>query len=274
MLKSIHGRDWKPRQLARVEAVADGRDDIVIRDGYVSANERDSYVAACDCYVSLHRSEGLGLTMAEAIACGKPVVATRYSGNLEFMDEGNSYLVPYSLVEVPPSWWAHQPGAAWAEPDIDAAAGLMRRVWEHPDEARVLGERARDVLLERFSPLRTSAYVEERLDDLRTRGAINVRASRHDARPAILEVSQEVARDVGARLAEERGALPTSLVRRFLRRGLWPYLADQQRVDTAVLDAVTSLHRSIQALELRVYELERSRPGDEIDAPRRDSTPQ
>ena len=68
VLKSIHGRDWKPRQFARVEAVAEGRDDIVIRDGYVSANERDSYVAACDCYVSLHRSEGLGLTMAEAMA--------------------------------------------------------------------------------------------------------------------------------------------------------------------------------------------------------------
>jgi glycosyltransferase involved in cell wall biosynthesis len=76
VLKSVHGRDWKPRQLARVEALGVGREDILMRDGYVSANERDSYIAACDCYVSLHRSEGLGLTMAEAIACGKPVVAT------------------------------------------------------------------------------------------------------------------------------------------------------------------------------------------------------
>ena len=50
----------------------------------LSAN---SYVAGCDCYVSLHRSEGFGLTMAEAMACGKPVIATGYSGNLEFMTE-------------------------------------------------------------------------------------------------------------------------------------------------------------------------------------------
>ena len=110
VLKSIHGLDWKPRQLARVEALADGREDILTRDGYVSAHERDSYIAACDCYVSLHRSEGLGLTMAEAIACGKPVIATGYSGNLEFMDEASSYLVPYDLVEVPPTWWAHRTG--------------------------------------------------------------------------------------------------------------------------------------------------------------------
>ena len=74
--------------------------------------------------------------MAEAIACGKPVVATGYSGNLEFMDEASGYLVPYDLVEVPPTWWAHEPGATWAEPDVDAAAELMRRVWEHPEEAQ------------------------------------------------------------------------------------------------------------------------------------------
>ena len=159
VLKSIHGRDWKPRQFARVEAVAEGRDDIVIRDGYVSANERDSYVAACDCYVSLHRSEGLGLTMAEAMALGKPVIASGYSGNLEFMSDANSYLVPYDLVEVPSSWWAHAPGATWAEPDVDAAAALMTRAWEQADEARALGDRARVGLLGRFSPLRTAEFM-------------------------------------------------------------------------------------------------------------------
>jgi glycosyltransferase involved in cell wall biosynthesis len=273
VLKSIHGRDWKPRQLARVETLAHGRDDVVIRDGYVSSSERDSYVAACDCYVSLHRSEGLGLTMAEAMALGKPVIATGYSGNLEFMSEANSYLVPYDLLEVPSSWWAYAPGATWAEPDIDAAADLMRRAWEHPDESRALGQRARDPLLERFSPFRTVEFIEGRLKKVRTRGAISARASIHDARPAILEASQELAKDVGASLAEARGALPTSLVRRVLRRALWPYFKDRERVDTAVLDAVTALHRSIQALEQRVHQLEGSRRQYEKEAATRCSTP-
>ena len=58
-------------------------------------------MASADAYVSLHRAEGYGLTMAEAMMLGKPVIATGYSGNLEFMDEDNSVLVPYSKVRIP-----------------------------------------------------------------------------------------------------------------------------------------------------------------------------
>jgi len=254
LLKSVHGRDWKPRQLARVEALAKGRDDILLRDGYVSANERDSYVAACDCYVSLHRSEGLGLTMAEAIGCGKPVIATGYSGNLEFMDEDSSYLVPYDLVEVPESWWAHAPGATWAEPDLDVAARLMRQAWEHPDEARALGRQGQSELLERFSPRRTADFARGRLEELRTSGAIAARTGGYDARPAILDASLAIAGDPGASLTEGHGT--SSLVRRFLRRALWPHFRQQQRVDASVLEAVIALERSVQSLERRVLELE------------------
>jgi glycosyltransferase involved in cell wall biosynthesis len=258
VLKSIHGRDWKPHQYARLRALADGREDIVLRDGYVSASERDSYIAGCDCYVSLHRSEGLGLTMAEAMALGKPVIATGYSGNLEFMNDANSYLVPYDLVEVPASWWAYEPGATWAEPDVDAAARLMRRVWERQDDAGRLGQRAREELLERFSPSRTADFVARVLDDPNTRGAIAARASIHDARPEIVTASHELDAGLGSSLAGGDGASPTSLVRSFLRRALWPQLEEQRRVDSAVLEAVSSLQRSIEDVGRRIERLERS----------------
>ena len=55
----------------------------------------------CDAYASLHRAEGFGLTIADAMALGKPVVATGYSGNLEFMTDANGYLVPSTLVSDP-----------------------------------------------------------------------------------------------------------------------------------------------------------------------------
>jgi glycosyltransferase involved in cell wall biosynthesis len=256
VLKSVHGRDWKPRQFDSVAAVAGGREDIVFRDGYVSAEERDSYVSACDCYISLHRSEGLGLTMAEALACAKPVIATGYSGNLEFMSERNSLLVPYRLVNVPESWWAHAPGATWAEPDIDAAAALMRRVWEHRDEAHALGLAARDEILESFPPVRTAAFVSRRLNDARARGAVSARASAHDSRPAILEATRLLAaKGLGDSLTRP-GPRPVSLVRRLAQRALWPYLEDERRFDLAVLDALTALHRSVEALERRVLKLE------------------
>ena len=76
---------------------AEGRADIHVIDRSLTAEEKDALMAACDCYVSLHRSEGFGLTMAEAMAIGKPVIATRYSGNVDFMNDENSLLVDYEI---------------------------------------------------------------------------------------------------------------------------------------------------------------------------------
>ena len=260
VLKSIHGPDWRPEQFAEVAALADGRADVLLRDGYVTEDDRDAYVAACDCYVSLHRSEGLGLTLAEAMASGKPVIATGYSGNLEFMREHESLLVPFRLVDVPESWWAHAPGAVWAEPDVGAAARLMRRVWEHPEEARAMGRAGRVAIVERFPLQRTAAFIGDRLADARTSGAVSARTSRHDPRPAILDASRSLDEAGTAdRLAAGPRARPTAVVRRLLRRALWPYLEDQRRFELAVLDALQALHRSVDDLEQRVVGLESRR---------------
>jgi glycosyltransferase involved in cell wall biosynthesis len=262
VLKSVNGRQRKPGLLEDLERAAQNRPDVLLIDRYATREENRAIMASCDCYVSLHRSEGLGLTMAEAMVHGKPVIATGYSGNLEFMDESNSYLVPYELADVPTNWWAYAPGATWAEPDVDAAARVMRHVWEHQDEARAIGERARDDIVQRFPLRRTADFLDGRLEDLRARGTMAAHASGHDARPAIVEASQALAEDVGASL-EGRSTRPTSFVSTLLRRAFWPYLAEQRRVDTIVVDAAISLQRSIEDLERRVSKLERPPHGDE-----------
>src|SRR5665811_1018703 len=91
--------------------------------------------AASDVYKrqSLHRSEGLGLTMAEAMAWGKPVIATGYSGNLDFMTEENSFLVPWTPAQIPVDADPYPAGGTWADPDLDAAARLMRSVVAEPE---------------------------------------------------------------------------------------------------------------------------------------------
>jgi hypothetical protein len=94
------------------------------------------FLATCDCFVSLHRAEGLGLPMLEAITFARPVIATAYSGNMQFMDGESSYLVPYELVPIPEGEWGFSAGATWAEPDVAAAASHLRRVYEKQDEAR------------------------------------------------------------------------------------------------------------------------------------------
>jgi glycosyltransferase involved in cell wall biosynthesis len=101
----------------------------------------------------LHRSEGFGLTMAEAMLLGKPVIATGYSGNLDFMTADTSLLVDYERVPITlepsapggsgPDLPTYPRGSFWAEPSVDQTAELMRWVYEHPDQARALGHRAR-----------------------------------------------------------------------------------------------------------------------------------
>jgi glycosyltransferase involved in cell wall biosynthesis len=238
VLKSINGRERKPRSLEELESLTEGRPDIHIRDGYVAAAEKEALTAACDCFVSLHRSEGFGLTMAEAMSYGKPVIATGYSGNLEFMDEDNSYLVPYRLTAVPADWWAYSPGAVWADPDIEAAADIMRRVVDDPEEARARGARGRDEMLERLSLQRTADFISTRLDASRTPGT-----GPAVARRPILLASQELAKGVGGSLGTGRQRRPTGFARRLLLRALWPQLAEQHRFDSEVLDAMTRAER-------------------------------
>jgi glycosyltransferase involved in cell wall biosynthesis len=156
------------RPLAEEEVLwaAHGRRDIRIVDRSLSGEERDRLMSACDCYVSLHRAEGFGLTLAEAMAIGKPVIATGYSGNLDFMNSENSYLVDYEISLVGPDCEIYPADGEWAEPNVEHAAELMRRVVERPEEATALGARAREDIARELSPQTTGAAMRRRLEEL------------------------------------------------------------------------------------------------------------
>lgn len=116
-----------------------------------------------DCYVSLHRSEGFGLTLAEAMSFGKPVIATGYSGNMDFMSAETSLLVGYTLVPVKDPWGPYRSGYVWAEPDLEQAAESMRWVVEHREAAKQIGERARVSVRRMLDPAVIGRRVAERL---------------------------------------------------------------------------------------------------------------
>jgi len=123
-------------------------------------------LAASDCYVSLHRSEGLGLPMAEAMYLGKPVIATAYGGNMDFMTLNNSLLVKYKLVELERDYGPYEKRAVWAEPDIKHASELMRWAYENIDEAKAVGERGSEDVKQRMNPLMTSREIRARLEQI------------------------------------------------------------------------------------------------------------
>ena len=168
VLRTLNG-ERRQHELARLRAAAVGRPDIRVVDGFLDAEIQYALVASCDAYVSLHRAEGFAFTVAEAMALGKPVIATAYSGNLEFMNEENSYLVPYRLVPIGRGAPPYPPDARWAEPDVDEAARLMRRVFEEPDEARAVGDRARADVEADHSPATRAQPVRRRLSEIAAR---------------------------------------------------------------------------------------------------------
>lgn len=141
--------------------------------------------ASCDVYVSLHRSEGLGLNVLEAMSLAMPCVVTGWSGTMDFTTPENSCIVGYELVSVVATHPSYQPESigpdqVWADPNIDEAAGWMRKLAADADLRRSIGERAArdmDVARERFSR-------GEIVDELQARFAGAMSAAAVSARQA------------------------------------------------------------------------------------------
>ena len=167
ILKTSFG-EKHPALIAELHtAAAETGGKIMIIDRVFTMDETISLMEACDSYISLHRSEGLGLTMAEAMLLGKPVIGTRYSGNLDFMNDDNSLLVDQTLIEISKPTPPYDIGLRWANPSEGHAAQLMRRVWEHRDFAATLGARAQSNLKATLSMEAAGRRMADRLAAIR-----------------------------------------------------------------------------------------------------------
>ncbi|HEY5048387.1 MAG TPA: glycosyltransferase [Rhizomicrobium sp.] len=148
---------------------ADPRIELI--DRTMSLTELYSLKQASDCYVSLHRSEGFGYGPAEAMALGKPVIMTNYSANTEFATADNCLLVDAPLVHVEDGeylYWTAE--MVWADPDIDQAAALMRRVSEDRAWANAIGMRARETINRDFGRDAMAGRYVARLTELGLNG--------------------------------------------------------------------------------------------------------
>lgn len=136
--------------------------------------QMDALLGACDVYLSLHRSEGFGLGMAEAMSLGKAVVGTAFGGNTSFMTSETSCLVGYDLREIVPEDHVlqqgyervYRPGRSWAEPDLDQAAAWLRLLADDAAFRRELGRRASQHVDEIASPLAVGRAMAARLEKI------------------------------------------------------------------------------------------------------------
>lgn len=138
----------------KIEQSGLARRIIVVNDD-LPADQMYSLLNCCDVYISLHRGEGLGLGMLEAMGSGKPVIATNYGGNIDFTKKSIAFPVSYQLVapqETSKDSAAYKYVQTWANPDIDEAASYLRQLYENPTLRREIGKKAEKYIADNFSP--------------------------------------------------------------------------------------------------------------------------
>lgn len=152
-----------PAAFVRLTAEASSAGVILLNET-LPREELLALFAACDCYVSLHRAEGFGLGMAEAMLLGKPVIASGYSGNLDFTTPETAYLVRCGRTVLDSATGPYPAGGTWGEPDLSHAAELMRRVHDHRTEATEIASRGQRAATELLSPTAYARRVADALE--------------------------------------------------------------------------------------------------------------
>ena len=134
-------------------------DKLVLVSGYIPRKDVYGLTNACDVYVSLHRAEGFGLGVAEAMQLGKAVIVTDYSATTEFCNSENSIPIPYKLIAIRPGEY-FESMRTWADPDIDAAAAALRRCYDNPAFRTAIGLKGKAFVEEHFSTANFKRSVE------------------------------------------------------------------------------------------------------------------
>lgn len=157
-----------PDDFAALQAAVRDLPDTVLITGTLARTDIYALEAACDCFVSLHRSEGFGLAVAECMYLGKPVISTDWSATAEYVNTRNGCPVRCRLVPIERSHGPYSKGQLWAEPDIAHAAEWMQRVASDRPFAASLGAAARHHIETHFSPAAIGARYRQRLEAIST----------------------------------------------------------------------------------------------------------
>ncbi len=241
--------DWNAPAHERLLAAVASHPDVHLIAERLSRSERDGLMNAADCYVSLHRAEGFGYTMAEAMWLGKPVIGTGYSGNVDYMTPANSYLVDYRLVPIGPGHDPYPADGVWAQPDVEHAAKLMRQVFEDRDGARAVGSVAARDIRRTHAPEVAGRAMADRLQLVL--GSPAWRSRRRGGRGSGLVHTERVSdllRSGPAGRRRPRFGAPQAAARKGLLRLMKPFTAHQRMVDGELLRAIESIDASVESL--------------------------
>ena len=138
----VKGKETYKKRKKKLRASLSKYKNVIWIDERLSREELDGMMQATDVLISLHRAEGFGLPVAEMMMRGKAVVSTAYSATVEFTDESSAVMVPYEQVTLKNDVIVYRKGTVWAEPDIDAAAKGIRKLYDDPEFRKRISEAA------------------------------------------------------------------------------------------------------------------------------------
>ncbi|WP_281852039.1 glycosyltransferase family 4 protein [Dyella sp. GSA-30] len=168
LVVKVNGSDRDPESMARLRnEVAMFHDRVILIDRTITDNEVKNLIRVCDSFVSLHRSEGFGRGLAEAMYLEKPLIATAYSGNMDFMDAQSALLVDFQLIPVQDGEYPKHDGQVWADADVEQAAQHMIRLVDDPAEGRAIGKRAGRMVRGTVGYRHVGMSYRRRFDDIR-----------------------------------------------------------------------------------------------------------
>lgn len=163
-LLKINNTKLAHQEMQHIVNIAKSRPDVIFFNELLSCEDMSALFRSIDCYVSPHRSEGLGLTILEAMAAEKPVIATQYGGVTDFVTKDTAYPISHRLIEIGSGSPPYPAGYVWAEPDLLSIRENMRYVFEHQAEAKIVGQKAAHHIRGLFSLEATSTVLQSELE--------------------------------------------------------------------------------------------------------------
>lgn len=152
--------------LQQLSKELEGCQHIYLLQETYTKEEVNSLIRCADVFLSLHRAEGFGLVIAEAMLLGTPVVATNWSANVDFMDQDNSCPVSYTLTPIREDCGSYRAGQIWAEPDTGHAAQSCRRLFEDQEFRDRIRRNAQKDIQEKFSIQASAEAIQARIREI------------------------------------------------------------------------------------------------------------
>jgi hypothetical protein len=243
LVLKVRGPGSAPTDHAAVLAAASKQAGVTVIDADMPAHDKNALIRELDCYVSLHRSEGFGLSLAEAMLLRTPVVATDYGGSRDFVTAFNALPVDARPVAIGPGHDPYPERGEWAEPDLDHAAACLRAVRADPGAAQQRARRARADVLARHAPAVAGRAMAERLARI---ALLPLDADGRSPALDLAAVRTRMATGPRAAAGAEGGA--RGAVREAALRAMRPYTVHQRLVDEEILRVLQSLDERVRGL--------------------------